>query len=222
MIDKEGYLKLLDELGSHAELVAVSKRQPAEKINQLYDFGQRIFGENYVQAMLDRLDETDKAGIRWQMIGHLQSNKVKYLAPFVDLIHGIDNFGLLQVINKEALKNHRTIDCLLQIHIATEESKFGLSFDEARSILESEELKALPHIRICGLMGMATFTDDDHLVRQEFRGLRQFFEQMKHDHFQADDHFSLLSMGMTDDYRIALDEGSTMVRIGTLIFGERG
>lgn len=221
MIDKDTYLKLLDELGKQVELVAVSKRQPAERIRVVYDYGQRIFGENYVQALRERPDEIGRNDIRWQMIGHLQSNKVKYLSPFVDLIHGVDNFDLLQVINKEALKNHRTIDCLLQIHIATEESKFGLSFDEARSIFESEELNALPHIRICGLMGMATFTDDDHLVRKEFRGLRKFFDEVKHDHFQADDHFSLLSMGMTDDYRIALDEGSTMVRIGTLIFGER-
>ena len=221
MIGKKNYLKLKEELGSKVELVAVSKRQPLEKIHELYEYGQRIFGESYAQALRERPDETNRKDINWHMLGHLQKNKVKYIAPFVDLIHSVDSLSLLQIINKEATKTNRSIDCLLQIHIASEESKFGLDFEEAHSILESDEMKDMTHIRIRGLMGMATFTNDHQLVRKEFKGLRIFFEEVKQSHFTSDEHFSILSMGMTDDYMIAVDEGSTMVRIGTLLFGER-
>jgi len=196
-------------------LVAVSKTHPPELIMEAYNAGQRIFGENKVQEMTAKYDVLPK-DIRWHLIGHLQTNKVKFIAPFVSLIHAVDSFKLLEEINKEAAKNNRVIDCLLQIYIAKEETKFGLSFDEASAIILSPETKTLKNIRILGLMGMATLTENKTTIRNEFKSLKQFYDSMKDEH-----NFSILSMGMSSDYKIAIEEGSNMVRIGSAIFGER-
>ncbi|WP_298709334.1 YggS family pyridoxal phosphate-dependent enzyme [Chitinophaga sp.] len=202
----------------HAQLVAVSKTKPAESIRALYDAGQRIFGENYVQEMVEKEGLLPK-DIQWHFIGHLQSNKVKYIAPFVSMIHGIDSFKLLQEVNKQAAKNGRTIDCLLQVHIATEETKFGFSEAELETVLEQSV--TLPNIRIAGLMGMASNTDDLAQVRSEFRRLKELQVAAKAKYFPVTDEFRQLSMGMSGDYTIALEEGSTLVRIGSLLFGAR-
>ena len=209
-------LSILQELKpSNTTLVAVSKTKPVEAILEAYNAGQRIFGENKVQEMVEKYEALPK-DIKWHLIGHLQTNKVKYIAPFVSLIQSVDSFKLLQEINKEASKNNRVIDCLLQIHIAKEETKFGLSFDEAKEIILSPETKALKNIKIVGLMGMATNTDNQEQIREEFRCLHNFF---------LDSQFSTLncqlSMGMSSDYKIAIEEGSNLVRIGSAIFGER-
>ena len=202
-------------------LVAVSKTKPDQEVLEAYHAGHRDFGENKVQAMTARLDHLP-GDIRWHMIGHLQSNKVKYIAPFVYLIHGVDSLKLLRVIDREAAKNDRIIDCLLQMYIAEEETKFGLSADELREILTASEINDLKIIRIRGLMGMATFTQNMEQVRKEFQYLRRIFEETKAAFFSRDeDLFDQLSMGMSDDYMIAAEEGSTMVRIGSLIFGPR-
>lgn len=202
-------------------LVAVSKTKTDEEVLEAYRTGHRDFGENKVQALIARLDHLP-ADIRWHMIGHLQSNKVKYIAPFVCLIHGVDSLKLLGVINREAAKNDRIIDCLLQMHIAEEETKFGLSDEELREILTSEEFNDLQNIRIRGLMGMATFTQNMEQVRKEFQYLRRIFEETKDAFFsREEDLFDQLSMGMSDDYLIAVEEGSTIVRVGSLIFGPR-
>ncbi|MBZ4676101.1 MAG: YggS family pyridoxal phosphate-dependent enzyme, partial [Anaerophaga sp.] len=185
-----------------------------------YETGHRIFGENKVQELADKYEQLPK-DIRWHMIGHLQRNKVKYIAPFVSLIHGVDSFRLLKTINKEAAKNNRIIPCLFQIHIADEETKFGLDENELFEILESADYKNLSNIQIKGLMGMATFTDDREKVRSEFRFLKTLFDKTKNNYFRSDDAFSILSMGMSGDYQIAVEEGSNMVRIGSAVFGER-
>ncbi len=215
-INKEKYNQIADELKDRAALVAVSKTKPAADISDLYNEGHRDFGENYVQELIEKNEILPK-DIRWHFIGHLQSNKVKYIAPFVYLIHGVDSFNLLKEINKQGIKNNRIIDCLLQIHIATEETKFGLDEEELQQlILHLNELK---NIRICGLMGMASFSNDMDLVRTEFRTLKNIFENLQsHTPFL---HLTTLSMGMSSDYKIALEEGSNMVRIGSLLFGER-
>ncbi len=206
----EAYKKIksgLDE--THTTLIAVSKTKPAEDIQALYELGQRDFGENYVQELVEKEGALPK-DIRWHFIGHLQSNKVKYIASFVHLIHGVDSFSLLKEINKQGLKNNRVIDCLLQVHIAKEETKFG--FNES----ELNELKSLPELKnvhIAGMMGMASFSDDKDLVRNEFKYLKTLFD--------AFGNLTILSMGMSGDYTIALEEGSNMVRIGSLLFGER-
>ena len=200
-------------------LVAVSKTHPAEKIQALYDAGQRDFGENRVQELLSKQPQLP-VDIRWHLIGHLQTNKVKYIAPFVHLIHSVDSPKLLKEINKEAVKNNRVIDCLLQIYIAKEESKFGLSEEEVLVLLESAEYKGMQNIKIRGLMGMATNTDDNAIVRREFQSLKKFFDTVKQSHF-AGGNFEILSMGMSSDFKIAVEEGSTMVRIGSALFGER-
>ena len=201
-------------------LVAVSKTKPVSMVRELYDAGHRDFGENKVQDLTEKQQQLP-ADIRWHMIGHLQTNKVKYIAPFVHLVHGVDSLKLLKVLDKEGRKNNRVIDCLLQVHIAREESKFGLSEAGLKEILSSPDIGELEYVKIKGLMGMATFTDDSDLVRKEFQNLKRIFETVKADHFSDDQAFSILSMGMSADYALAIEEGSTMVRIGSSIFGLR-
>lgn len=207
----------LEEKG--ARLVAVSKTRTAAEIMELYAAGQRIFGENRVQEMVQKYEQLPK-DIEWHLIGHLQNNKVKYIAAWVALIHSADSLQLLQTINKEAARQHRRIDCLLQFHIAQEESKYGFTFAEVEALLESEALAALQHIRISGVMAMATFTDDVAQIRREFATLQQYYRQLKRRFFSKNDDFKEISMGMSGDYNIAIEEGSTMVRIGSLLFEE--
>jgi pyridoxal phosphate enzyme (YggS family) len=203
-----------------ATLVAVSKTKPVEMIKDLYDRGHLDFGENRAQELAQKYEQLPQ-DIRWHMIGHLQTNKVKYIAPFVHLIHSVDRFKVLKEINKQARKNERVIDCLLQFHIAEEESKYGFDLAEAQDMLDSETFAHLEHIRITGVMGMATFTDDLVQVRKEFRQLKHIFDQLKEKYFTDQEYFREISMGMSGDYPIALQEGSTMVRVGSLIFGAR-
>ena len=200
----------------HVVLVAVSKTNPNEAIMEAYEAGQRVFGENKVQEMVQKWEELPK-DIEWHMIGHLQRNKVKYIAEFVSLIHGVDSLKLLQEIDKQAQKHNRVIPCLLQMHIAEEDTKFGLDTSELNALLASEGFKALEHVKITGLMGMATFTSNKNQVRKEFAQLKSIFNGLK----QKLSHISILSMGMSGDYHIAVEEGSTMVRIGSSIFGTR-
>jgi hypothetical protein len=206
-------------LRKETRLVAVTKTKPTSLLTEAYEAGARLFGENKVQEMVAKYEELPK-DIQWHMIGHLQTNKVKYMAPFVSLVHSVDSFKLLKEINKEAQKNDRTIDCLLQIYIAREETKFGLSEEEALEIITSAELAALSNVRIVGLMGMASNTDDLNVVRAEFRGLKTTFESFKN-HQNAQVVMQELSMGMSGDYLIAQEEGSTLVRVGSAIFGSR-
>lgn len=201
-------------------LVAVSKTKPEELLMEAYVHGQRAFGENKVQEMARKYEALPK-DIDWHFIGHLQTNKVKYLAPFVHLIHSVDSFKLLKTIDSEAKKVNRIIPCLLQFHIAEEETKFGFSMEEAVDMLNSEAFKSLEHIRISGLMGMATYTDNEEQIRKEFACLRGYFNQLKTAYFNLHADFKEISMGMSGDYLLAIDEGSTMVRIGSTIFGER-
>lgn len=203
-----------------ALLIAVSKTHSVDSIMKLYAQGQRHFGENRVQEMIEK-HEALPADIQWHLIGHLQTNKVKLIAPFVAMIHSVDSLRLLEEINKQALKNNRTIDCLLQFHIATEESKFGLSEVESIEMLESQSYKSMNNIRICGVMGMATFTDDTARIRNEFKHLRGIFEFLKAGFFSDAPWFKEISMGMSGDWQIALEEGSTMLRVGSLLFGIR-
>jgi pyridoxal phosphate enzyme (YggS family) len=212
-------------LPPHVTLVAVSKTKPVSDLMQAYDAGQRIFGENKIQEMLDKYEQMPK-DIQWHMIGHVQSNKVKFMAPFVSLIHGVDSLKLLQEINKQALKHNRTIDCLLQIHIAEEETKFGLDQNELNNLMATSDFKEMKNIRILGLMGMATFTEDQNQIKKEFSHLKAIFDSiLKSKAVQqypfTMDHFSTLSMGMSGDYQLAIASGSTMVRIGSSIFGGR-
>jgi len=214
----EKYKQIFIDLNGKATLIAVSKTKPIEDIQALYDLGQRDFGENYVQELVDKYEKLPK-DIHWHFIGHLQSNKVKYIAPFVHLIHGVDSLSLLKEINKQALKNNCIIDCLLQIHIAKEETKFGLNSDELEAVLTGE-LSALKNISITGLMGMASFSTNIDLVRAEFNYLKSLF--VKYTPLQtANCKLQILSMGMSSDYKIAIEEGSNMIRIGSLLFGER-
>ncbi|MBN1951600.1 MAG: YggS family pyridoxal phosphate-dependent enzyme [Bacteroidales bacterium] len=212
--------KIIDHLPENVRLVAVSKTMPLEVLMEAYRAGQRIFGENKVQELVHKYEELPK-DIEWHYIGHLQTNKVKYIAGFVQLIHAVDSLKLLKVIDKEAQKANRCISCLLQIKIASEDSKFGLSRQEAVSLLQSESLPLLKNIRISGLMGMASYTDDSEQVRREFQNLYTIFKKLKEDYFKASDDFSEISMGMSHDYPIALEEGATLIRVGSLIFGER-
>ena len=205
---------------SNVTLIAVSKTKPVSDLQEAYDAGQRIFGENKALEMRDK-HQALPADIQWHFIGHLQTNKIKYIAPFVTLIHAIDSLSLLEAVNKEAAKNDRIIDCLLQFHIAQEETKFGLDIEEAKSLLESESFKNLKNINICGVMGMATFTDNVAQVRNEFKNLKSIFETLKENYFKDKDSFKEISMGMSDDYPIAIEEGATMVRVGSKIFGAR-
>lgn len=215
------FQKLAGELKSrHVTLVAVSKTHPPERILELYRSGQRIFGENRVQEMVDKYEVLPK-DIEWHLIGHLQTNKVKYIAPFVRMIHSVDSLRLLQEIDRQARKAGRVIDCLLQFHIAEEETKFGLDEQEARALLSSPEYQSMPGIRVCGVMGMASFTPDADHVRGEFRHLHDIFQRLRVEYFLNAPHFREISMGMSGDWQIAVEEGSTMVRIGSLLFGQR-
>ena len=201
-------------------LVAVSKTKPNEAILEAYEVGQRIFGENKVQELVAKFEDLPK-DIEWHMIGHLQTNKVKYIAPFIHLIHSIDSIKLLKEVNKEAKKNNRTIKCLLQFHIAQETTKFGFSLEEVKDFLSSDEFIELNNIELCGVMGMATFSDDKELVREEFQLLHNIFHILKSHYFKFNPTFKEISMGMSDDYQLAMEEGSTMVRIGSSLFGGR-
>ena len=209
-----------NELPPHTRLIAVSKFHPAETIMEAYNAGQRIFGESKVQELTEKYEVLPK-DIEWHFIGHLQTNKIKYIAPFVSMIHSVDSINLLQEINKQGEKIGRIINVLLQIHIAKEETKYGFSEQECLNFLDSEIHKTLNHINICGLMGMATFTEDMGIVRSEFKNLHSFFNQLKQTFFSSECNFKELSMGMSEDYHEAIAEGSTLVRIGSKIFGER-
>lgn len=203
----------------NVQLVAVSKIKPVEDILKLFELGHRDFGENYVQELVDKQPKLPE-DIRWHYIGHLQSNKVKYIAPFVHLIHGVDSLKLLKEINKQAAKNNRIIDVLLQMHIAQEETKFGLDELELSALIQDAELPNLKNICISGLMGMGSFSDDMELVRKEFKMLKSIFDNLQH-HQTSNLKPKTLSMGMSGDYQLAIEEGSTMVRIGSLLFGAR-
>lgn len=212
--------KLQSSLSEHVQLVAVSKTKPVSMIMQAYHAGQRVFGENKVQELQAKYPEMPK-DIEWHMIGHLQTNKVKYIAPWIHMIHAVDRMKLLREINKEAEKAERTIDCLLQFHVAEEDTKFGLDIQEAIEILDSDEFQRFENVRICGVMGMATFTENQDQVRREFQHLKTIFDQLKTRYFHNTESFKEISMGMSGDYKIAVEEGSTMVRIGSTIFGAR-
>jgi pyridoxal phosphate enzyme (YggS family) len=201
-------------------LIAVSKTKPVPDILEAYQAGQRLFGENMVQELVEKHEQLP-ADIEWHLIGHLQSNKVKYIAPFISMIQSVDSLKLLQEINKHAGKNKRVIDCLLQIYIADEETKFGLGFDEAIELLRSDEYTALKNIRIRGLMGIATNTDIDKQIKEEYYELKTFFDGVKLSFFRKEDSFDTLSMGMSSDYKLAIEQGSNMIRVGSTIFGSR-
>jgi PLP dependent protein len=207
-------------LPEEVTLVAVSKTKPVETLLEAYKAGQRHFGENKVQEMNEK-QEALPADIYWHLIGHLQSNKVKFIAPYVHLIHSVDSLKLLQEIDKQAKKNQRIIDCLLQFHIAEEETKFGLSIQEAEELISSQAYAELKNVRIVGIMGMATFTEDQQQIRKEFRQLKQYFEHIKTNHFASSPYFKEISMGMSSDYLLAIEEGSTLIRVGSSIFGGR-
>ncbi len=215
---KENLEQFKAELPTHVKLVAVSKTKPVEVLQEAYDAGQRVFGENKAQEMAAKYEALPK-DIEWHFIGHMQTNKVKYIAPFVSLIHSVDSEKVLREINKQAAKNNRVINCLLQFHIAEESTKFGLNMEEASTLVESKE--NYKNVRFAGVMGMATFTDNKEQIRREFNQLYHFFQTLKQEFFPHDEVFKEISMGMSGDYKIAIDEGSTMVRIGTRIFGKR-
>jgi pyridoxal phosphate enzyme (YggS family) len=216
----ENISDLLNSIPPHISLIAVSKTKPVSAIWEAYKAGQKIFGENKALEMAEKYNALPK-DIEWHFIGHLQTNKIKYISSFVSLIHSVDSFKLLEFINKEAKKQHRIIDCLLQFYIATEESKFGFDYDEAAALLNSNDFAQLQHIRITGVMGMATYTENLKLIEQEFEQLASYFHQLKQEFFNDKPYFKEISMGMSGDYKIAIAKGSTMVRIGSSIFGER-
>jgi PLP dependent protein len=217
---RENLQRLRETIPSHVTLVAVSKTKPDEQIMEAYRAGQRDFGENKVQDLVAKKERLPD-DIRWHMIGHLQSNKVKYLASFVHLLHGVDSLKLLDVINREAEKNQRVIDCLLQVRIAREETKFGLTEGELMELIGSRQYIEMQHIRIRGLMGMATYTENSDQIREEFRLLKRIFDELKGSQFRLQPAFDQLSCGMSGDYGLAIEEGSNLVRIGSLIFGPR-
>ena len=216
MFIKQNYKELKSNIPPGVELVAVSKTKPIADIQEAYDFGHRVFGENKVQEMVQKYEALPK-DIEWHMIGHVQSNKIKYMAHFVSLIHGVDKLSTLKEINKQAKKHNRMISCLLQAKIAEEESKFGMSFDDIRHILDSDVISQLSNVRIVGLMGMASFTDDQQQLQNEFASLHQLFKDLN----EQGHELKVLSMGMSGDYKVALANGSNMVRVGSAIFGER-
>lgn len=216
----ENIEKIANTLPAHVRLIAVSKTKPVEAIEEAYRWGQRAFGENKVQELVKKQGLLPK-DIEWHLIGHLQTNKVKEVVPVVTLIHAVDSLKLLSVINREANRVGRIIDCLLQFHIAEESTKFGLSEAEAIQLLESDIYREMQYIRITGVMGMATYTEDEGQIRREFHRLREIYEKLKRDYFPTEVSFREISMGMSGDYPIAIEEGSTMVRIGSSIFGER-
>lgn len=216
MINKEELKKISETVRTYdARLVAVSKTKPISALKEMYAEGQRIFGENRVQELVEKQDQLP-SDIEWHMIGHLQSNKVKYITPFVSMIHSIDSIKLLKEVNKQASKQDKCIDVLLQFHIAEESAKYGFMQDEI-----SEDILDFKNIRICGVMGMATFTSDKSQIREEFKSLRRIYESLKEGLFLNKTHFTEVSMGMSGDYKIALEEGSTLIRIGSLLFGGR-
>ena len=217
---KENLEKIWASVPEGVTLVAVSKTKPVSDIQEAYDAGQRIFGENYPQEMSDK-HEVLPADIQWHFIGHLQTNKIKYIIPFVTLIHSIDTANLLEAVNKEAKKHDRVVDCLLQFHIALEETKFGLDLDEAKQLLDSDAFKEMENVRICGVMGMGTFTDDMEEVRKEFKHLKSIFDSLKQDYFAEQPQFKEISMGMSEDFPVAIEEGATLIRVGSKIFGPR-
>ena len=220
-MDIQANLKeVLTSLPAQVKLVAVSKFHHNESIEQAYRAGQRIFGESKVQELTGKYETLPK-DIEWHFIGHLQTNKVKYIAPYIAMIHAVDSYKLLAEIDKQAAKNGRVIPCLLEIHIAQEESKYGFTFQECREMLEAGEWKNLTHICIAGLMGMATFTEDETEIKREFDSLKQFFNEIKQNYFADRDTFREISMGMSHDYPLAIEAGSTLVRVGSKIFGER-
>lgn len=223
MVDVAKWNSLREELGAeNVTLVAVSKKKPVTDIQDLYDLGERNFGENYVQELVEKQPQLP-ADINWHYIGHLQTNKVKYIAAFIYLIHAVDSFKLLKEINKQAAKHSRVIDVLLQLHVAEEETKHGLDNNELTELLEyyTAQKAELLNVRICGVMGMTTFTDNQDQIRKELGDIKNMFTFVKESYFVADDYFSICSMGMSGDYGVAVEEGSTMVRIGSSIFGER-
>lgn len=216
----ENITDLVDKLPKNVRLVAVSKTKPNEAIMEAYEVGQRVFGENKVQDLTKKYEELPK-DIEWHFIGHPQSNKVKYIAPFISLIHGVDSIKLLKEINKQGLKNQRTIKVLLQFHIAEESTKFGLSELEAEKLLESEEFKQLTNVEVVGVMGMATYTNDTNQIKKEFRVLHNIFSTLKNKYFSTSNSFTEISMGMSGDFPLAVEEGSTLIRVGSKIFGAR-
>jgi len=216
----ENIKQIRAQIPANVTLIAVSKTKPLSAIQEAYYAGQHDFGENRTQEITEKYSLLPK-DVQWHFIGHLQTNKVKYIIPFVSMIHSVDSKKLLREINRLSEKNNRTTDCLLQFYIATEESKFGFSMQEAEEMLSDKEFIAWKNIRLCGVMGMATLTDNSELIRSEFKTLKEYFCMLKNNYFADNDAFKEISMGMTDDYLIAIEEGSTMVRIGSAIFGKR-
>ena len=217
---QQNIISIRKHIPAHVQLVCVSKFHPDEELLEAYNAGERVFGESKVQEMCGKQQRLPK-DIHWHFIGHLQTNKIKQIVPFVDLIHGVDSFKLLVVINKQAEKQNRKVNCLLQVYIASEATKFGFSPDELKSLLATVEWQELKNINIAGLMGMATFTDDKNQIRSEFKLLKMLFDELKNTYFADNASFKEISMGMSDDYQIAIEEGSTMVRVGSSIFGVR-
>lgn len=211
------YLGIKATIPAHIKLVAVSKNRAPGEIMEVYQCGQIAFGESKVQELVSKSEQLP-TDISWHMIGHLQTNKVKYIVPFISMIHSVDSLKLLSTINREARRNKRVIDCLLQMHIAEEETKFGMDYDEVTALLQSQQYNEMENVRIRGLMGMATFTDDTNTIRKEFRQLALSFDRIRETFFKEDPFFTERSMGMSDDYPLAIEEGSTMVRVGSRIF----
>ena len=221
-MNSKDYYQIKESLQEkNVELVAISKTKPIEAIQEFYNLGQRVFGENRAREMQSKYEALPK-DIEWHMVGHMQTNKVKYIAPFVHLIHSIDSLSLLEEVNKRARQNNRNIQVLLQIHIALEQHKFGFDLAEIKAILQSPSFHNLKHIEVMGLMGMATFTDNEQQVRKEFQYMKACFKDIQTSFFPEVDSFNTLSMGMSGDYKIAIEEGANMVRIGSLLFGHRG
>jgi len=217
---QQNIISIRKHIPAHVQLVCVSKFHPDEELLEAYNAGERVFGESKVQEMCGKQQRLPK-DIHWHFIGHLQTNKIKQIVPFVELIHGVDTFKLLVEINKQAEKQNRKVNCLLQVYIASEITKFGFSSDELKSLLATAEWQELKNINIAGLMGMATFTDDKNQIRSEFKSLKMLFDELKNTYFVDNASFKEISMGMSDDYQIAIEEGSTMVRVGSSIFGVR-
>ena len=220
IMNVEKYQEILREIPENVQLIAVSKLHPASEVAAAYALGQRDFGENWAQEMREK-HEILPQDIRWHFIGHLQTNKIKYIIPYVHLIHSIDSFKLLQEVDRQAAKHGRVVGCLLQFHVATEETKFGFSMDECEQMFQSPEFSSLKNVDIKGVMGMASFTDDAAQVRREFQTLHGFFTKLKEEYFSEKADFKEISMGMTSDYPIAIEEGSTMIRVGSALFGAR-
>lgn len=219
-MNQEVYEEILYEIPENVQLIAVSKTKPNAEVEAAYALGQRHFGENWAQEVKQKYEDLPK-DICWHFIGHLQTNKIKYIIPFVHLIHSIDSFKLLLEVNKLAQKHNRVVGCLLQFHVATEETKFGFSMDECLEMLENPQFKELKNVEIRGIMGMASLTDDQAQIHREFHQLHEYFQFLKEKYFAHQESFKDISMGMTDDYKIAIEEGSTMIRVGSAIFGKR-